>query len=128
MCQTDRHMRRALVLAAGLAVIVLGAGCPSMKDPPVNCPSDTPAACPAAMPSFAADVAPIFSSICASCHTPGQQMGSTPLDSYAQIKAEAVTISTELDDCLMPPVNGPKLSEAQRLTIETWLVCGAPEN
>lgn len=120
-------MRRAWVLASGLAAVVFGCG--GHSDPPPNCPLDLPAACPPTVPSFAADVAPIFSSICANCHAAGKPKRDVPLDNYARIKARAGTVLSQIYDCIMPPAGSPAaINEAQRIILMTWLVCDSPNN
>ena len=79
-------------------------------------------------PSFAAEVKPIFDGVCATCHAPGGRMKSVPFTTYAQIYGRRTTILSQVDDCVMPPVDGPQLSDQQRLTLMTWFVCGAPDN
>ncbi|HVR60906.1 MAG TPA: hypothetical protein VMU50_03355, partial [Polyangia bacterium] len=119
-------MKGALLVA--LAALVPAVGCGGHGGPTVNCPQDLPAACPTTPPSFASDVKPIYDSVCTSCHAPGGQMGSVPLTTYAQIFGRRTTELTQIYDCVMPPVNGPPLSDAQRTTLMTWFVCDAPNN
>jgi hypothetical protein len=129
MCQTDRRMRRAFAPALSLIPLLLVLGCGGHgNNPPPSCSVTLPAACPEPAPSFAHDVAPIFASICATCHTPGKQSGTIPLDNYSQIYSRRGTILNQIYTCLMPPVDGPPVTNDQLMTIVNWLICEAPEN
>jgi hypothetical protein len=119
-------MKRALLVA--LAAGALALGCGGHSGPPVNCPQNLPAACPGPPPSFAADVKPIFDSVCTTCHAPGGKKADVPFTTFDQIHGRRTTILSQVYDCVMPPVDGPQLSDAQRLTLMTWFVCEAPNN
>lgn len=74
---------------------------------------------------FAADVAPIISSSCAinGCHNGSQ----TPtLTTYAQISANASSISSQVQSGAMP--KNSTLSTTQKNIIKCWVQSGAPNN
>jgi mono/diheme cytochrome c family protein len=86
--------------------------------------------------TFHRDIAPILSSNCSSCHSPGQ-VGPFPLNSYADAKKRARLIASVTQDRLMPPWHADegvekfhgarRLSEAQISLIQRWADAGAPE-
>lgn len=119
---------KVALLAALSAIALAAAGCGGHGDPPVSCPQNLPASCVGTPPSYARDIKPIFDGVCTNCHAPGGQMASVPFTTYAQIYGRRTTVLTQVYDCIMPPVNGPQLTDAQRLTLMTWLVCEAPNN
>jgi mono/diheme cytochrome c family protein len=124
-------MRRASAPALSLVLFLSVLGCGGHDgNPPSSCSVTLPPACPdpAAPTSFAHDVAPIFASVCATCHTPGKQMGTVPLDNYSQIYSRRGTILNQIFTCLMPPIDGPQATNDQLMTIVNWLMCDAPEN
>jgi hypothetical protein len=92
------------------------------------CPQDLPAACPSNAPSYQLDVAPIFTSRCAICHSP---IGSDPqrdYTNYSAIYANRGAILDQVYACNMPPSGASAPSPSERTTLLSWLVCGAPDN
>jgi cytochrome c553 len=113
------------VLLAGAALLV---ACSSSDAAAPAC-TDVLPACPASgAPSYASTVAPLVAAACLSCHAPGGEQSSRTFETYAHLYAQRSPVLNQLHACLMPPVDGPQLSDADRQTIETWLVCGAPNN
>ena len=111
-------------MTAIAALSACGGGSPATT---IDCPNDVPDACPeVGAPSYATEVAPILQQRCGDCHTAGGQEAVHPLDSYADAKAEKVGILSQLHSCLMPPPSQPQATTAERQTIFTWIVCGAP--
>lgn len=86
-------------------------------------------------PTYAADIAPIVSQNCQSCHRPGE-IGPMPLVTYEDAKRWAVNIAQVTSEKQMPPwkpVSGHgqflgerRLTEAQILTLGKWAKAGAP--
>jgi hypothetical protein len=93
------------------------------------CPNDLPDECPAPAPSYDAAVAPILARRCAPCHFPGGvEVQAHDFSTYEQVHAQAGTILGQIHACLMPPADAGQPTAEERLTLEGWLVCGAPRN
>ena len=100
---------------------------PAFANP--SCVDVTPASCPSTtMPSYQNDVAKILSDNCLTCHAPGREATALPLDSYAAVQKLAQQVEDQVAGCGMPPANLVQLGDGDRLTLLTWLVCGAPNN
>jgi len=93
-----------------------------------TCPDDLPASCPAVAPSYAKDVAPVIQQGCAPCHAPGGEQESRPLVTYAGAFANRTAMLNQVHACRMPPSNAPPLSAEGRTILQTWVVCGGPNN
>jgi hypothetical protein len=92
-----------------------------------SCPTGNLPTCPSSgAPSYATDVAPIFAQQCVTCHSAGGQEPSTPLGTYADVYMYRSPVLDQVDACLMPL--GTSLAPADRITLLTWLLCGAPNN
>ncbi|MCW3103221.1 MAG: cytochrome c [Bacteroidetes bacterium] len=111
-----------------LLIPVIGsiAACTSEKGPvPVkdtdNCDSTI---------SYSADIAPIMTDYCISCHTAGGS-GTGDFTTYTELKQKADNGSlknrvVDLKD--MPQAGSPTISEDQRKMINCWIKQGAPNN
>jgi hypothetical protein len=90
--------------------------------------------CPVALPTSCsnperkyADVAPIFVSACATCHS-GVADGPWPLSDYTTISEWIEVIRNDLASCSMPPADGGiAISADDRAAILDWIVCGTRE-
>ncbi len=111
-----------LVMLAGAG---LGCGGPRTD---ASCPNDLPASCPATVPSYQSTVAPIINLRCVTCHSPGGQEASRPLQTYAEVYSERSAVLNQVYACNMPPGSAAKPTEQERQALLTWLVCGAPQN
>ena len=105
----------------------MAAGC-APSEPPASCPDDLPAACPATAPSYKTEVAPLIDKLCLRCHSPGGVTYYKPLDSYQAVSSRKQSVLSRIYGCAMPPPEVTQPTEAERVTMLTWLVCGAPEN
>jgi len=84
--------------------------------------------CPdAGAPSYATEIAPIIQEACVPCHGPGGSAGFYE-NTYAAVHAQYGNMLEFTNSCEMPPLNGPQLSDAQRVALTAWLRCGAPDN
>jgi hypothetical protein len=84
--------------------------------------------CPdASVPSYAADIVPILDQNCIPCHSPGGTAGFDET-SYAKVKSQFGDMLSFVNDCQMPPSNGPQMTVAARVALTEWLRCGAPDN
>jgi uncharacterized membrane protein len=88
-------------------------------------PGDLPT-CTVPPPSYATTVAPIVAAQCTPCHSLGGVESKTPLVTVADVQKYAGSVLDQVDACLMP--QGSVLTDADRRTLLTWLVCGAPNN
>jgi mono/diheme cytochrome c family protein len=81
-----------------------------------------------AVPSYAAEIRPILQVVCVPCHGPGGTAGD-PETTYADVAAQVESmLSFAGAMCTMPPLEGPQITTAQRIALEEWLSCGAPNN
>ena len=111
------------------ASLLGAAGCGSSTDGGGgSCAASTPSSCPGDAPSYANDVAPIFKSKCETCHAPGGQQASQPLQTYSDVSALSAAMKTRVGDCTMPPADAAALTADEADTILAWLVCGAADN
>jgi hypothetical protein len=92
------------------------------------CPDDLPESCPSPAPGWAKDVAPVIEARCSSCHVAGGAAADKPLSSHAQVFSRKGAVLNQVYACKMPPESATPLSMAERLAIESWLVCGAPDD
>jgi uncharacterized membrane protein len=99
---------------------------------PFVCPSnDMPKTCPSPAPSWAKDVEPIFAGHCWTCHAgSGITTSGSGLDlgSYQSIYEARTTALSQVYSCRMPPSGQPQLAPADRQTLLSWFVCGAPND
>jgi hypothetical protein len=120
-------MKKALALI-GIGLIVLyscskdSGGSGGGGGSAVNCATVTNKA-------FAADVAPIIASSCAtnaSCHAAGSVNGPGALTTFSQISSAASAIKSSVQSGRMP--QGSSLSTSQKNSIICWVDSGAPNN
>jgi hypothetical protein len=93
-----------------------------------SCPNDLPESCPSPAPGWKSDVAPVIAARCASCHEEGGAASKQPLTSHAQVYSRKGAVLNQIYGCNMPPEGATPLTAAERLAIEAWLVCGAPDD
>jgi hypothetical protein len=104
------------------------AGSVCTDNPVANCPNDLPASCVTPAPSYETDVSPVIAAYCLTCHSPGGQEASYPLVTYDQVYATRSQVLDQIYSCRMPPNGQAQPTEAERLLVLQWLVCGAPQN
>ena len=85
-----------------------------------SCPEGGP-------PSYKTEIAPIFQETCVFCHSPKGTAGFF-MTTYAEVHSEFGAILSQVTVCQMPPLDGPTLTDAQRVALTAWLRCGAPDN
>jgi len=125
--------RRPISCRTGLALALAFVGscllaCDDEAEHPLAlvCPTLS-SECPPVLPSYANEVAPIIAAHCGQCHSRENPSGPWPLDDLGEIADWASAIQANLAQCLMPPpeTDAP-LSDADRDTLQVWLMCGAP--
>jgi uncharacterized membrane protein len=128
-------MRQARVLlvtgALGLAIATIGAcssDASSDGDQSASCPNDLPASGPTPPPSYAKDIAPIVEQTCATCHFPGGPEADRQLVTYDELHADRSAALNQIHACNMPPPTSSPLTAKERLLLQSWFVCGAPNN
>jgi cytochrome c553 len=114
------------MLILGLAAAV--AGCNASTSADASCAVTTPATCPSTQPSYQTDVAPILASYCVSCHQAGGSQANKPLETYQGASNLSGDVESQVAGCSMPPSSDAQPTAAQRETILTWVLCGAPNN
>lgn len=84
--------------------------------------------CTSAATSFAADVNPIFQTVCgqSSCHNSGSVNGPGTLTTYAQISASKSLIRAAVISGAMPKTG--TLTAAQKNSIICWIDAGGANN
>ncbi len=113
------------ILFATLAACGSGQSSDEHKSQAV-CNPVAPTECPDPAPHYP-DIAPIFASRCASCHT-GTANAQWPLDQYEHVADWASFIHDELLQCTMPPADsGVDMTPDEREQILIWLRCGYPK-
>lgn len=123
--------KRPRFWAAGVLCLVLAVsvGCgsaPASSDASGTCHIALPQSCPSPAPSYAADVAPILTDRCVSCHGPTNPQSGIDLSAYVSVYANREPVLAQVYHCLMPLAGAPDLSDAQAKTLLSWLVCKAP--
>ena len=93
-----------------------------------SCPNDLPASCPTPAPTWSTDVATVIAARCAVCHAPGGAAADKPLTDHADVFARRSAVLNQIHACKMPPEGASPLTAAERVAIEGWLVCGAPDD
>jgi len=124
-------VKRSVVLAAGLAVIVVSIAVRADQRA-----TTTPNAVPAA-PTFATDIAPIIFNNCAVCHRPGQSAPFALL-SFDDVKRHGDEIAEVVGSRYMPPwhavraegfvefADERRLTDTEIATLTKWIVNGMP--
>ncbi len=96
-----------------------------------DCPNDAPDSCPdGGGPSYSSTVSGLLDQYCVPCHKPGGVAFDHRLDNYSSVHAQRSSVLTQLYSCRMPPPDGgvPVPTETDRVTLLTWLICGAQQN
>jgi uncharacterized membrane protein len=107
------------------AALLVACGGPRTNE---SCPNDLPPSCPSAAPSYQAAVSPIINLRCVTCHSPGGQEASRPLQTYSQVYSERSAVLNQVYACNMPPGSAAQPTAQEREALLGWLVCGAPQN
>lgn len=98
----------------------------AVRDGGVTCvPPAPPTACPDP-PVRYDDIRPILDARCVRCHDTVQG-GPWPLATYTHVADWQDIIRASMLDCTMPPLDaGVPMTTEERLTVLTWIRCGAP--
>jgi len=110
-----------------IIVALLFGACTSSPDDS-SCPRDKPSSCPATPPSYANDIAPLIDQYCSQCHNPQVSAFDQPLSTYSDLFARRQDVLDQIYACQMPMPPAPQPTTAERVTLLTWFVCGAPNN
>ena len=81
----------------------------------------------ASAPSYKTEIAPILNNACVICHGPDGTAGQDE-NTYADVQERFASMLSFVNSCMMPPLNGPQLTDAQRVALTAWMRCGAPDN
>jgi len=123
--------RAAMLVSCALAAITIACSSSSSSsgnDGGTNSPCVSAHSCPANVPSYKTTIAPILQTTCiVGCHT---AMGTAgfPENTYAEVYNQRGAILSQVAVCQMPPLNGPVMSDEERIALTGWLECGAPDN
>ena len=113
-----------------LIILLFLAGCYNDKESILYPES---ACVPPTAPSYQADIVPILSQHCTSCHSGTFASGNVLLDSYAEVKkytdnGQLMGTITWASGYSPMPKNGNKLPNCHVATLQTWIATGAPNN
>src|SRR5436190_23923764 len=119
-------MRRALVVVAALAAVLIGSSFPAVRAQ--SAASDAP--------TYTRDVAPILYKNCTGCHRPGELGPMSPL-TYTTVYPWTKSIAARVSAETMPPwhadpstgefLNDRRLDPKDKATVLKWIANGAPE-
>lgn len=115
----------AIVLASGL---LLASAC-SKDSAPANNNGGTGVDCTTASAKFSSNVLPLIITKCSfnsGCHGAGASNSGGVLTTYAQIKARASNIKSQVNSGMMPQTGS--LSNSEKATITCWVDAGALDN
>ncbi len=88
-----------------------------------------PQSCASRPPSYRADIEPVLREKCFACHAAGgSAVDELDLSAFGKVHDARVVLEGKVRARAMPPVGRPQLTDAERRTILSWLVCQAPEN
>jgi mono/diheme cytochrome c family protein len=90
--------------------------------PPVNPPTEGTV-------TYTSNIKSIMDGNCVSCHSPGGENSSVPLQTYAQVSGKASAIKTRIEKPVGDPLvmpKGGKLSQANIDLINKWIADGMP--
>ena len=114
------------VLVVALAVVSCSGGDDSST---TETPPPTDGGGTVTNPTYTANIKAIIDANCVSCHGPGGENSSVPLQTYAQVSAKAADIKIRIEkpagDPLVMPKGG-KLSQAKIDLINKWIANGMP--
>jgi uncharacterized membrane protein len=85
------------------------------------------------VPSYQAVIVPILQNACIGCHSPSGVAGKSET-TYLDVYNQREPMLSQLAGCVMPPPSGPggapvtQLTTEERITLTSWLECGAPNN
>jgi hypothetical protein len=123
--------RGVLLLACLPAAFAISCSSPpsaSGNDGGTTSPCVSAHSCPTNVPSYQTTIAPILQTTCiVGCHTPTGTAGF-PENTYTEVYNQRGAILSQVAVCQMPPLNGPVMSDAERVALTGWLECGAPDN
>lgn len=119
----------ALVIAFAVMSCSGGGDDPEPVTPPVTPPTGGGGGT-VTNPTYTANIKSIIDGNCVSCHSPGGENSSVPLQTYAQVSGKSSVIKTRIekpvgDPQVMP--KGGKLSQANIDLINKWITAGMPE-
>jgi uncharacterized membrane protein len=121
---------RSKALLGGVTALAaaIACGCSSSTPAGTGAKCVTAASCPEGdVPSYQTEIAPILQAACIPCHGPSGTAGFYET-TYAEVSSQAGSMLSQVAVCAMPPLNGPAMSDAQRVALTAWLRCGAPDN
>ncbi|MNQ18855.1 hypothetical protein D3C85_319080 [compost metagenome] len=114
------------VLVVALAVISCSGGDDSST---TETPPPTGGGGTVTNPTYTANIKAIIDANCVSCHAPGGENSTVPLQTYAQVSAKAADIKIRIEkpagDPLVMPKGG-KLSQTKIDLINKWIANGMP--
>ena len=119
-----------MFLFAGAFMILSQYGCSKSSDTgPGATPPPQTTDCTGINPSFSADVLPLIQTKCginSDCHAAGSTNSGGPLTNYAQVKARASNIKSQVNAGSMPKTGS--ITAAQKAILICWVSNGAADN
>ena len=114
-------MRRRLIALFFVAACDASGGAPGP-----TCTDVLPDACPTPATTYDGAAANVVNAKCVPCHHAGGAASDKPLDTYERVFKRRSAVLNQVNACFMPAKGGAPLTAEERLTLLTWLVCGAP--
>jgi hypothetical protein len=122
---------RAFLGSTAFLLAVAALACGSSSNDATDAGGSTCVSAPACpqgdVPSYATEIAPILTNACVPCHSPNGSAGFSET-TYADVHSQLGSILSQVAICAMPPLNGPAMTDAQRVALTAWLKCGGPDN
>ena len=117
-----------LISIISIAITCLFGSCSKTDSSPTG-GSSASFSCSGISPKFAADVQPIFTTVCSvntTCHATGSFNSGGPFTTHAEIFAKKSDIRTAVLSRVMPQTGS--LTQAQINNLICWIDSGAPNN
>jgi hypothetical protein len=93
------------------------------------CPQPLPASCPTPAPSYTSQIGLLIARRCVPCHGPGGvAYPARDFTTYDKVHHQRTEMLTQIYGCRMPPAGALPLTAEELRSMQTWFVCGAPNN
>lgn len=127
------NKRLTMLGYAASALIVIAIGCSKRSEDSFTTTPPPTSECDTVNMKYTADVVPILSANCYSCHGNGNASAGVTLDSYAGVKfvaesGDLIGTITHASGYPAMPQGGAKLSDCDINKIKSWIANGTQNN